>query len=319
MKYIKKEHDDSGKCIGPENFTRWKELNAESLLPFYDTNNAKAAWSYLASSQPEQSDEGIFYYSKDDLKDELLKEQGYLCCYCNRIIHNDEAIRANSEENIDFNDRRCTIEHVVPKSDNAEQNTFDYCNLAVSCSGGERIPQSIERYCNSGRGEKSLTIEQSEIDCDCPQCNRGTETAISVTPFDPVCEEIIYFSIDGGVHSDCKKVKKVIGYFDENATQYSGILNLINFNDVRAAKIKPYFFSNWAEYVKASELHKHKEIGMIDDETEIPPIPELEVKDKFDALRSIDALLQKDENERYEEFCTAIISVLKRDIVDIIE
>jgi uncharacterized protein (TIGR02646 family) len=273
MKYIEKVKNELGQCIEPSNFKKWKEENEDILEPSYQENNAKKAWDCLPSSLPNHGimEDNIFYYSKNCLANTLLKEQGFLCCYCNREIHDEDIQLVTDNETLNKNDRKWTIEHVNVKSGNARKNTFDYCNLAVSCKGGERIPKSIARYCNNGRGDKP----------------------ISVTPFMDNCEELIDYGLDGTMNGKTDDIEKTI-----NET-----LNLNYFKEDRANKIKTYFYQNYSDYKIALELNEE--------------LPKLTIKDKEEASITVEELSQKNENGHYKEFCSAIINVLKRDIISI--
>ncbi|PSJ75860.1 hypothetical protein C7N43_16745 [Sphingobacteriales bacterium UPWRP_1] len=288
MKFIEKKHTNDGGCIEPERFILWKQQEEKTLYRQYSNNDAISAWDHLPSSSPTVMEGQIAYYSKEELADELLKKQGYLCCYCNRIIHKNEKKRVEGmdlsdeerQANINHNDRRRTIEHVIPKSDNARLYTFDYCNLAVSCSGGERVPQSVVRYCNCGRSDRPIAIN----------------------PFMPECEDKIYFDIDGNIHSDDENIKYTIGYYD-NGKVVEGVLNLIYFAEERAAIIKPYYYDNYDEWTIAKQSGED--------------LPELKIKTTEQATQVVAKLSKPNENGYFEEFCSAIISVLKRDIIEL--
>jgi len=58
MKYMKKQ-------IEPQSLTNWKQQSNDNWQPSY---------SGLGSSL------------KDDIKKALIKEQGYLCCYCEQRL-----------------------------------------------------------------------------------------------------------------------------------------------------------------------------------------------------------------------------------------
>lgn len=77
------------------------------------------------------------------VKKELLEEQGYICCYCEKEI----GVRANND---------CDIEHFMPRNPDKRMLTFDECrkcrdaqmdydNLFVSCKGEEQY--SLD-HCN---------------------------------------------------------------------------------------------------------------------------------------------------------------------------
>ncbi len=69
------------------------------------------------------------YSKKNDLRQNLLKGQGYLCCYCMRRIQTPTV-------------NKMKIEHFMPYSIYNGENekpdlTLDYNNLIASCKGGE--------------------------------------------------------------------------------------------------------------------------------------------------------------------------------------
>jgi len=97
VKYIQKG-------LEPDEFTQWKKAKPKK----YQSKD----WKKLNP------------LPKKALHDALLREQGYICCYCERGITKD-----NSH-----------IEHFVPKKgQNADPNlTFEYQNLLCSCDGNAR-------------------------------------------------------------------------------------------------------------------------------------------------------------------------------------
>ncbi|MEM6699273.1 MAG: retron system putative HNH endonuclease [Bacteroidota bacterium] len=71
-------------------------------------------WKYMDSKRD--------LFDKKRLKEALVKEQGFICCYCGRRI---------------FVDHNTHIEHLLPK--HAYKNkTYDYKNLFASCQGGTK-------------------------------------------------------------------------------------------------------------------------------------------------------------------------------------
>ncbi|HAA27510.1 MAG TPA: TIGR02646 family protein [Cyanobacteria bacterium UBA8553] len=96
MKYIKKGEE-------PESFKTWKVLART-------TPN----WSYSYLQNPE----------KRELHNALLREQGYICCYCGMRI-----ARENSH-----------IEHLKPQSATDPDLSVEYTNLLASCQR-EREPK----------------------------------------------------------------------------------------------------------------------------------------------------------------------------------
>lgn len=68
--------------------------------------------------------------AKNHLLETLLKEQGYICCYCGVAIDKGS----------------CHIEHLKPQSQD-ETVRFDYSNLMVSCQGEDDEKPNIPLHC----------------------------------------------------------------------------------------------------------------------------------------------------------------------------
>jgi len=86
----------------------------------------------------------------DNLRKQLLQEQGYICCYCMSRIDCEHS----------------KIEHFRPQTKNRDVQ-IDYQNLFIACSGGEGS-KAKEQFCDTKKGEKDLnyidllsTIENS--------------------------------------------------------------------------------------------------------------------------------------------------------------
>jgi len=89
------------------------------------------------------------YKDKNDVRDKLLAEQGYICCYCMRKI---------SKENM-------KIEHRSPQNETVE-NDLCYRNLFAACKGNEGRPKK-EQTCDTRKGEEVIEInplEKTKID-----------------------------------------------------------------------------------------------------------------------------------------------------------
>lgn len=93
--------------------------------------------------------------SFDMMKEKLLKDQGYVCCYCNRRI-----------------DRKgYPVEHVTPKGKKKEW-IGEYKNLLIACQGGNPIPagQTMLTYpmhCDRSKGEYTIPVTPLMPDCEC--------------------------------------------------------------------------------------------------------------------------------------------------------
>jgi len=135
MKYIDKQ-------TSPQFFENWKKNND------VETPEKAALKNWGILQKPE----------KGMLREHLLKEQGYLCCYCNQSI---------KTEPIDTLPLRAKIEHLEPKDeDKYPEKKFTYENLLLACNGGER-DRPVVQHCDTKKGNKEPTpIHPLQHDCE---------------------------------------------------------------------------------------------------------------------------------------------------------
>ena len=126
MKHIIKEPE-------PEFFVKWKHGESEDWKP---------SWKAL------DGERGV----KSQLRKTLLKEQGYICCYC--------TMRINGENT--------HIEHFIPRSDleKGSELELEYVNLLASCDGAQEDPHSDKRHCNTHKGDKFIPVSPTDEDCE---------------------------------------------------------------------------------------------------------------------------------------------------------
>jgi uncharacterized protein (TIGR02646 family) len=134
VKYIKKGEE-------PESFKAWKALAKT-------TPN----WGYTYLQNPE----------KRELHDALLREQGYICCYCGMRI-----TRESSH-----------IEHLIPQSTPDPDLSVEYTNLLASCQR-EREPRK-------------------PIHCGVAKDNWYDEN-LMVSPLKPNCSDFFIYTDDGQI------------------------------------------------------------------------------------------------------------------------
>ncbi|MDJ0799763.1 MAG: TIGR02646 family protein [Calothrix sp. MO_167.B12] len=120
--------------------------------------------STIPSESREHKDNYDSYTEKNELRQSLLTEQGYICCYCMQRISIDNM----------------KIEHWKPQTKYRELQ-LDYNNLLGACKGGEGSPPQFQ-YCDTKKGDKQITI--SPID------NHRN------------CEKLIKYRADGKIYSD---------------------------------------------------------------------------------------------------------------------
>lgn len=110
------------------------------------------------------------------MRQQLLEDQGYVCCYCNRRIsgHGD------------------VTEHVKPKSSYREL-VGEYKNLLLSCEGGKQIPPTIPLV--------SLILRRRLYPLHCDQ-NKGNDELL-ISPLSTKCEwKVKYNPLTGKVYGD---------------------------------------------------------------------------------------------------------------------
>lgn len=76
---------------------------------------------------------------KKELREQLLKEQKYLCAYCMKKIKKDNDVK---------------IEHYIARN---EENELQYSNLLAVCKGNEGQKHQLQT-CDTRKGEKKLNI-----------------------------------------------------------------------------------------------------------------------------------------------------------------
>jgi uncharacterized protein (TIGR02646 family) len=98
--------------------------------------------------EPYASYEG--YPEKDELREVLAREQGFLCCYCmSRISADADGMK---------------IEHWAAQSrDKAAE--LHHANMLASCKGGDGMPQRIQ-HCDTHKADKELTVSPTDPACE---------------------------------------------------------------------------------------------------------------------------------------------------------
>ncbi|MEH2071940.1 MAG: retron system putative HNH endonuclease [Nostoc sp.] len=124
MKYIKKNQE-------PEKFTAWKALENDDWKPSWDDN-------FQAPEKP-------------IVHDALVKEQGYICCYCGMRITRDTS----------------HIEHLKPRSAYPSLS-LEYKNLIASCQGESEEPPPVPVHCGHKKKywyDENLMVSPLKITC----------------------------------------------------------------------------------------------------------------------------------------------------------
>lgn len=162
----------------PSSFEEWKAHKQPKNWNELDGNPMPAA----------KQIEGAKYYSKQELREELLKETYGLCCYCEIELQNNPNV--------------AIVEHVQPKLGTINQHLiFDYSNLSISCKGGEKDPKPKELHCDSCKGS----------------------TPIPISIFDSRIEEEVKYSIDGKIVGTTADATKTIEILNLNTKKLNNL------------------------------------------------------------------------------------------------
>lgn len=129
------------KGLEPDVFSAWKTLENPNWTPTYDD---------LRGAE------------KQAVKAALMQEQGYLCCYCERQLSEDDS----------------HIEHFKPQH-LADVDPLDYANLLCSCQN--RLDKGVPRHCGNLKGD-------------------WFDAHLLVSPMFPDSEARFSYTADGRIH-----------------------------------------------------------------------------------------------------------------------
>ncbi len=126
MKYIKKR-------VEPQELGHWKaKAKQQSVGVNYDYQNLPAP-------------------PKGIVQDSLMREQGYICCYCCQRIATDTS----------------HIEHLNPqnpalKNESEPDLSLDYKNMLASCGSGKDLP----KHCGQKKGNQAIKVSPIQPNCE---------------------------------------------------------------------------------------------------------------------------------------------------------
>lgn len=121
MKFIDKQTE-------PQVFSAWKAMANENWQPSYAELSGKV---------------------KESVKEALMQEQGFICCYCERRLTPNDS----------------HIEHFQPQSDPGV-DPLDYANLLCSCQ--QQLEKGEPRHCGNLKGDwfdQQLLISPLDASC----------------------------------------------------------------------------------------------------------------------------------------------------------
>lgn len=122
-------------------------------------------WKAMATADWQPSYADLSGAEKAAVKNALMKEQGYICCYCERRLTDNDS----------------HIEHFRPQHDPAV-DPLDYGNMLCSCQ--KQLEKGEPRHCGNLKGA-------------------WFDEQLLVSPLDPTCGSRFRYTADGGIrHAD---------------------------------------------------------------------------------------------------------------------
>ncbi|MBD5339004.1 MAG: hypothetical protein HDR98_07785 [Bacteroides sp.] len=160
--------------------------------------------------------EGADYEATEDLRNALLRDQGFICAYCMRRI----PVKDNGTG------ETSRIEHIKPQSLLTRTERMDYGNLVICCPGAIGSTASSATHCDRRKGESPL----------------------SFSPLDPHAVETLRYRGDGTIESTDAGINEDIN----NILNLNNPLLKLNRKQVRTTLISMIGKGNW----KKSDLEK---------------------------------------------------------------
>lgn len=117
---------------------------------------------------------GARYEATPDLRNSLLKDQGYICAYCMRRIPVSDNDTSESTR----------IEHLKPQSDLSSKGAMDYANMVICCPGAMEGVEEDKTHCDRHKGNS---------ECHCSPFNQDFINSLSyksdgtIISSDPLC------------------------------------------------------------------------------------------------------------------------------------
>jgi uncharacterized protein (TIGR02646 family) len=167
------------KQVEPDGFISWKSANQEKIDRYIaEGKTGDKIWELLPSSLSQEIVPND--YAKSELREALVKEQFFICCYCN------DAIKRKLLDT--------KIEHFLPK-ETYKQTIFDYQNLLAACNGGEREPER-------------------PLHCDSYKLSKDPSQFQLVSPFDSDASTHFLFRENGEISGKTPKGKETISFLN---------------------------------------------------------------------------------------------------------
>ncbi|WP_312511520.1 retron system putative HNH endonuclease [Chryseobacterium culicis] len=124
-------------------------------------------------SRPHSNYSNIPSDAKEELRESLMREQGFVCCYCMKRIPEKETSPG------------CKIEHFKCQNNYSDLG-LDYKNLFTACTGNQAKGRHLQT-CDSKKGDKDLQT-------------------IDILSASPLCSALITYQADGTITGESKEI-----------------------------------------------------------------------------------------------------------------
>jgi uncharacterized protein (TIGR02646 family) len=105
-----------------------------------------SAWKALANADWQPSYGTLANPEKKAVKQALMKEQGHICCYCERRLYENDS----------------HIEHWVPQAE-SEPGALDFANMLCSCQ--QNLDKGTPLHCGNLKGDHLIPVSPFDPDC----------------------------------------------------------------------------------------------------------------------------------------------------------
>ncbi|GHU56568.1 hypothetical protein FACS189411_07540 [Bacteroidia bacterium] len=123
-------------------------------------------------AQPYSTFDNLPLSAKQDLRENLLNEQGYICCYCTKRIPEKIDADGNISDDMKIEHYQCQTQH--------PELQLSYSNLLGACMGNKGKPQNLQT-------------------CD---TRKGNNTTLTISPLNiQNCESLFKYSANGEISS----------------------------------------------------------------------------------------------------------------------
>lgn len=142
-------------------------------------------WKASAKDDWQPTYENLRGTTKEEVKNSLMKEQGYICCYCERRLTDGDS----------------HIEHFNPQSNNAV-DPLNYSNMLCSCQ--DRLEKGEPRHCG--------VLKDNWFD-----------NQLLVSPLAPDCERHFAYTADGEILGSDDAARMTIAKLGLNINKLSAL------------------------------------------------------------------------------------------------